>query len=337
MSVIAEAISVVVRRDVLAAKYPGGFAAYQRDCPNRTFCFDDNITRVGFMAPTDVESFVRRLTSVGFVHLRDGRSVDICVVDQNRGPTAPCDWLDGGKHPDGYSAVWLKGTVPGTMFAPSGWRPSQSRGLTFVPTEEAPERLLGLANEDGLETHLDFKSGKQVFIGRSEAPPLPARPTPAEPRQIPPPIQPPSTPSSGGLGNLKQQLREQLLQSYRHKLAEGVACSMCGATGVPLAFNVIEKSIDVGEPTPKGFVPMSSSRGRVRGSFPVCITCAPPCKRCGLPRLSDRLMEFAHATGAPLGSGACEHIQWGALLLGLFRRAFGTGRFARSQSRNAAG
>lgn len=93
MSVLAEAISVIVPRDVIVRKYPGGLVGYERDCPNRTYCADDHLTRVGFMNPTDVEAFVRRLTSLGFVHLSHGASIDLCVVDQHRGPTAACAWL----------------------------------------------------------------------------------------------------------------------------------------------------------------------------------------------------------------------------------------------------
>ena len=113
MSVLAEAISVVVQLSTLNTKYPGGADQYQRDCLNNSYCADQYLARVGFMTPADVKQFVAHLENSGMVFVRDGRVVDIAVVDQFQGLTAPCDWLGGGRHPDGYSAVWYAGTIPG--------------------------------------------------------------------------------------------------------------------------------------------------------------------------------------------------------------------------------
>jgi len=166
MSVLVEAISVVVPIPVLEAVYPGGVAQYERDCPNGTFCADEHLTRVGFMAPAEVRAFVERLESLGLVHLRDRQAVDLVVVDQVHGPTSPCDWIDGGKHPDGYSAVWRAGTVPGWFAHPKGWQLGQSTQLLLSPNSEAEERFLGLCRDNDLETVLDYKTGKQLYIGR---------------------------------------------------------------------------------------------------------------------------------------------------------------------------
>jgi hypothetical protein len=40
---------------------PGGVAAYQTDCRNKTFCADENLLRVGFMVLDDVSEFVVRV------------------------------------------------------------------------------------------------------------------------------------------------------------------------------------------------------------------------------------------------------------------------------------
>lgn len=165
MSVLAEAISVIIPCSVLESKYPGGAAQYARDCPNATYCVDDHLTRVGFMAPADVRSFVERLQQVGLVHTRDGQAVDLVIVDQVQGPTA-CNWLEGGRHPDGYSAVWLAGTVPGWLSHPKGWKIRQSAELHFSANDKAESRFLGLSRDGNLETVLDFKTGKQVYVGR---------------------------------------------------------------------------------------------------------------------------------------------------------------------------
>jgi hypothetical protein len=59
MAVLNEGYSVVVRNATIAAKYPGDMAAYQRECPNATFCADDHVSRVGFMVLQDAQAFNR--------------------------------------------------------------------------------------------------------------------------------------------------------------------------------------------------------------------------------------------------------------------------------------
>ena len=55
MAVLIEAISVVVRADELLKKFPGGWDAFKSIVPNQTLCADNEIVRVGFMSPQDVE------------------------------------------------------------------------------------------------------------------------------------------------------------------------------------------------------------------------------------------------------------------------------------------
>jgi hypothetical protein len=169
MSVLAECLSVVVRNTTLEAKYPGGSAAYQRDCPNGTICSDGKLTRVGFMTPDDVKAFVETIRAKGLVWLVDGEAEDLVVVDQHTGWTSFCRWLEGGRHRDGYSAVWLAGTVPGRMATPPDWTPDQSRGMKFVASNQLKEKVMKLAEDDGLEVWLDFESGAERFMGRTTA------------------------------------------------------------------------------------------------------------------------------------------------------------------------
>ena len=69
MAVLIEAISVVVRADVLLQKFPGGWEAFKSIIPNQTLCADNEIVRVGFMSPQDVESFVKKLQDAGLEFL----------------------------------------------------------------------------------------------------------------------------------------------------------------------------------------------------------------------------------------------------------------------------
>jgi hypothetical protein len=127
MSVLCEAISVIIPISVLDTKYPGGMDAYRRACPNATFCADLHLTRVGFMVPDDVRRFVERLLAARLIHLQRRSALDLVVVDQLRGPTTPCEWLMAGRHPAGYSAAWLSGTSPGALAHPNGGHPNTRR------------------------------------------------------------------------------------------------------------------------------------------------------------------------------------------------------------------
>lgn len=318
MSVLAEAISVIVPRSVLDAKYPGGLAGYAADCPNKTFCTDEHLTRVGFMSPVDVQAYIRRLESHGFIYLRGGKAIDLCVVDQHRGPVTPCEWIEGGKHPDGYTAVWRAGADPSTMYAPLDWSPQQSKELDFVASADAANRMIGLARSDGIETMLDLNTGSEVSLGRAPVARQQAAASPAARATV------------GDLRSLKNAIGEQLRESYAHSDAPGVLCARCGAAGKPLAFHVLEKNFDEHEQLPRGAVPMSVSRGRVRTSFPLCSTCAPPCRTCALPRLTDRALECGHVVGAQEGPGVCEHLQLGSFFAAIVRRLFRTGRYRRA-------
>lgn len=132
--------------------------------------------------------------------------------------------------------------------------------------------------------------------------------------------------------DLRARMRDALLQSYLHRYVDDCACSMCGQRGVPLAFHVIEKTLDgnVSEiPYEQGFVQFSpsvgfffsSSVGYIRGAFPLCTACAPPCKKCKLPTDPLSVHNFAISVQGKIGLGICtEHIHWRYVLEGLAAR-----------------
>jgi hypothetical protein len=173
MGVLVEAISVIVRAETVNALYPGGVAEFEVRAPNRTFCSDGHLVRVGFMARQDVKAFVASLQTRGFAFHDGDAFVDVAVVDQMHGPTARCPWLRTGRHPLGFSVAWLKGTSPSPMAAPMGWEIEQSSKLKLHLPDDAGERLLPLAREGMVEVLLDLETGKEVRTGRTTLePPL---------------------------------------------------------------------------------------------------------------------------------------------------------------------
>jgi hypothetical protein len=184
LAVLVEAISVIVRRDSISQKFPGGWNAFVKSIPNATLCADNEVARIGFMAPNDVESYIKGLERAGFKFQDNGKAVDIAVVDQQRGPTIECDWLEFARLPFGQdggtvSACWFFDGprvgigihMPGTSFelsTPVGWRfeESFSKKFGFVPAGEEDNGLRFIRQDRGLDVYLDIRTGKEVYVGR---------------------------------------------------------------------------------------------------------------------------------------------------------------------------
>ena len=132
----------------------------------------------------------------------------------------------------------------------------------------------------------------------------------------------------------KEDIRSGLIGSYRHKNSEGGSCAICRETHLPLANHAVEAYLEDDQKIPEGFVLFSvaSSWSRARGGFPVCTSCAPPCKKCGLPIRTEKVLKFAHENDATHGEGYCRHIQFGQFLTVLFKRLFGLGRFSSTKT-----
>jgi hypothetical protein len=124
MSILCEAISVVVPREVLERLWPGGVDGYAAAAPSATFCADEHLTRVGFMHPNDVSRQIDHLAASGLTPAdEDEVFVDLAVIDQFEGPTLPCPWIEWTRT-DAITRAWLSGTEPGELATPAGWKPT---------------------------------------------------------------------------------------------------------------------------------------------------------------------------------------------------------------------
>lgn len=174
MAVLIEAISVVILVEAIVEKFLGGLDAFEKIVPNQTLCADGEIVRVGFMTPQDVEAFVKELQGGGLEFLRDAESVDIAVVDQLRGPTSRCSWLEFGHvnlGDDGplVAACRRTGSQIMTIAHPLGWNfeTSLCANSGFIPTEDIQNDLVYLRHENGLDVYYNTKTGKEVYLGRT--------------------------------------------------------------------------------------------------------------------------------------------------------------------------
>ncbi len=174
MAVPIEAISVVIRAEALLAAFDEDWEAFVAVAPNRTLCADGELVRVGFMTPDDVQAFVALLEGRGLVYVRDGRAVDLNVVDQQRGPMTPCDWLECGHMHDrekqqNVAACRLIGGEAEELVVPPGWdyAHSLSRSFGFVPDGSEDRSLRFLRHENGMDVYLNLLTGEEVYVARS--------------------------------------------------------------------------------------------------------------------------------------------------------------------------
>lgn len=92
MAVLFEGINVIVKKDSIKIKYPGGLKQFKNDIPNLTETEDSKLIRVGFMEAIDAETYTSFLESNGLTYKdSDGNSVDIIIGDQLLGLCAPCN------------------------------------------------------------------------------------------------------------------------------------------------------------------------------------------------------------------------------------------------------
>lgn len=167
MSVLVEALSVIVRRSSLDAMFPGGAEAYLAaarapESPARFGVSDEELTSVSFLTPEDATRFIEALVEQGLTETEEGTPGDIAFVDQHYGPSVECPWIQWAKHDDGFTYCWLAGREPGDVAVPEGWSPAQSMSLVRHDIRDEPGRMMRLAEEDGLEIWLDFKTGRQI-------------------------------------------------------------------------------------------------------------------------------------------------------------------------------
>jgi hypothetical protein len=181
MSVLVEALSLIIPRTVLDVSYPGGTDAFMRkmcepDIPERRACADAKLVSVSFLGAAEARAVGLELLELGIVGADDDRFQEFAFIDQTDGPTLRCDWLEWRRDPDGFMYCWLAGSEPGDLHAPEKWTAKQSRALARQDIREQPGRCLRLAVEKEGEVWLDFQTGSII----EGAPPRTAEPFASE-------------------------------------------------------------------------------------------------------------------------------------------------------------
>ena len=163
MCVLIEGFSVVVRNSTLAAKYSGGIERYHADCPNRIFCADEFLTRVGFIVLGDAELYVANLAAKGLTPYRKGSAEDVALVCPDNTLRHPCSWLELGEW--GRVVVgWLAGKERGNLHAPPGRNPElRVRKMSW---EEIRQQLEFIRTEGNVDVYRDKSTDEEFYVGR---------------------------------------------------------------------------------------------------------------------------------------------------------------------------
>jgi hypothetical protein len=160
MSVLIQAMTVLIPVAALKRSFPGGLEGFRAAAPNSTFRSDGVLVAVDFMLPRDAEVFVQILRREGLEHLRAGECVDIALADVQRGVINPCRWLEVRTDDYGNTVAVKVGAPHRPLAVPRNWRPGNT--LTFVPT---PPEELPVDEETGLRYMIDG-NGRKLYLGQ---------------------------------------------------------------------------------------------------------------------------------------------------------------------------
>lgn len=163
VAVLAEMYSVVVRASTVRDDYPGGVEAYACDSPNRTFCTDGELCRVGFMSWTDTEAFLASLRLHAICLETDG----VAVIREDKGLLQASQWLEFACE-EGTPVGRLRGSTVASFAAQAGWVPGRFRAL--MTDTELREGWDQVSEVDGVITYRHRTSGDVRYIGRTTIP-----------------------------------------------------------------------------------------------------------------------------------------------------------------------
>ncbi len=166
MAIYCEAISVVVRKSTIVEKLHMKPHQLRARFPGGSYWEDENIVRFGFMAPQDAGLWIETLEDLGltFVHESPTETIaiDIVVVDQLKGSTCICPWIQS-EIIDGHRWAWENGKSPGDFVAPPDMK---ERNFTFIPQEVADGMAIVTETMGTSDQTIDNETGKTNYIGR---------------------------------------------------------------------------------------------------------------------------------------------------------------------------
>jgi len=157
MAVVLEAFDVVLLVEAIERNYPGGLVAFRDAAPNGSFCSDGDVCRLSFMNELDRAQFVLRLEPVGLT-TRDGIALVRADEDFEN------EHLRCGRYAS-VRAAWKIGGALDPLVVPLGYRPDS---VFFQLPDDVAEHLEYVGRRGGVETYRDRRTGRELYVGRTE-------------------------------------------------------------------------------------------------------------------------------------------------------------------------
>lgn len=163
MSVLIEALTLVMRRRTLDASYPGGADAMTEwlageDAGARWVVADEHLIAASFLTE-DLHPVIDTLLDLGFLFSEEDGNQDAVVVDALLGFPSFCDWLEWAppEH-EQFSVCWLAGALRGELVVPDGHTPGEDTPMR-AHTRWEPH-MIRLGAEEVGEAWLNTRTGK---------------------------------------------------------------------------------------------------------------------------------------------------------------------------------
>lgn len=178
MSLVIEAMYLLVRVSTINQRLEGGLDAFRALCPNRTFVTDGELAGCGFMSTEALDHFAVRLVENGFSRDIDGPDAEMVLADMKDGLRDASSWCVFERIPyPGRPGLTLAtarlagGSAEGPK-AYEGWNPESNMNLDY---QLSPPPALGeleyLGEKNGVDTYRHKVTGKLYYAGRGSAPP----------------------------------------------------------------------------------------------------------------------------------------------------------------------
>jgi hypothetical protein len=178
MSVLIEALTLLVRRRAFDSAYPGGADAFisaslANPCAPRFACADDpHLLNLSFEHADHATHAIELLQLAGLKGLDESipELIDYVLVDAISGPTIRVSWLGFKKHEDGFSFAWILAEPVGAVAGPAEWIRQRRQDNERAVLGDDSDQLMLLASENGIRTYLDLSTGALNEIGATAAP-----------------------------------------------------------------------------------------------------------------------------------------------------------------------
>ena len=180
MTILIEAINVVIKKDSLIRVFGDNYDEFQGLIPNQSSYEDEKLGRVGFMDEYGVNEFISSLENKGLRFLdKNGNFDDFAIVCQGQDLKYKCDWLEIFNievedkilevcaFKDSSGKIFLE-KDKNSFICGEGW--SLDAAIQFHQNkDEAGKYLRTKLNEEGgvIDIYID-KEGQLNYVGRKK-------------------------------------------------------------------------------------------------------------------------------------------------------------------------